>query len=109
MTSFGVPTDIVSLLAGVIVLVAVVVLFGSRRGESGLRFYAFSAVKVVIFFLFWQILWVVLRFLTYGGGSIHEIQLRDQLANLAAFIITLSAAIVVEIRLTSSAGIQIRT
>ncbi len=109
MTSYGVPTDIVSLLAGVIVLVAVVVLFGSRRGESGLRFYAFSAVKVVVFFLFWQILYPVLRFLTYSGGTIHDILLRWQLANLAAFIIALSAAIIVEICLTSSAGIQIRT
>ena len=105
MTSFGVPTDIVSLLAGVIVLVAAVVLFGSKRGESGLRFYAFSAVKVVIFFLFWQVLYPLLRSLTYSGGSMHDILLRWQLANLAAFIITLSAAIIVEIRLTSSAGI----
>ena len=94
---------------GVIVLVAVVVLFGSKRGESGLRFYAFSAMKVVIFFLFWQILWIVLAFLTSTGGSIDDILLRWQLANLAAFIIALSAAIIVEIRLTSSAGIQIRT
>jgi hypothetical protein len=105
LTSYGVPVDIVSLLAGVIVLVAVVVLFGSRRGESGLRFYAFSAVKVVIFFLFWQILWVVLIFLTYRGGTIYDILLKWQLANLAAFIIALSAAIVVEIRFTLSDGI----
>ena len=105
MTSYGVPIDIVSLLAGIIVLVAALALFGSRRGESGLRFYAFLAVKVVSSFVCWQILYVVLRFLTYSGGSIHDILLQWQLANLAAFIIALSAAIVVEIHLTSSAGI----
>ncbi len=109
MTSYGVQIDVISLLAGVFVLVAVVVLLGSRRGKSGLRFYAFSAVKVVIFLLFWQILWVVLIFLTYSGGSIHDIRLHDQLTNLASFIIALSAAIVVEIHFTHSAGIQIRT
>ncbi len=86
----------------IVVLICIVIYYGYRRGEKGLRFLTLTLGEIFVAFIAWQILFVVFRFCTYTGGSAEEILLKHSVSNIAAYLVVFVILIFFENKRASS-------
>jgi ABC-type multidrug transport system permease subunit len=85
---YGLQINIVEILIGISLLILIVVVFGHRRGASGIRHWALAAGKVVILYIIWALLslCMFIIFMTYTSGPEEQRIFRSNIAGIAIFI-----------------------
>jgi hypothetical protein len=101
MTSYGIQVDFMLLIPlGTITLAFLVFFQAYRRGLLNWKSAVLMVARIISYVILWQVIFIALDFLTYTGGTIDVIRLKENLDYLASYIITLVAASVVERRIT---------
>jgi len=96
LTTIGVFISWTFVAVATVVMICLVMFYGYRRGERGLRSWALILGEIFVAFTAWQILFVVFRFCVYTGGSAEQIFFKDSVSNVAAFLVVFAILIFFE-------------
>jgi len=97
LTSFAVIINPLFYVVGLVALLILGQIIGRKKGRTSSQDVGLSILIVAIFMIVWEIIYQILNFLAYSGGTMEEIIAKSNLMLVIAFVVSLVLFLLLEL------------